>query len=53
MDIEEQINALGLGETFVKNLISPSLEGTVYQLTVYGCTADSFRIHIIDQSCLV
>jgi hypothetical protein len=44
VDVEEQTNALGLGNTFVKNLISPSLEGTVHQLRVYGCMADSFRI---------
>jgi hypothetical protein len=53
VDVKEQLNALVLGDTFVKNLISPSLEGTAHQLTVYGCTADSFRICIIDQSSLV
>jgi hypothetical protein len=38
-DVEEQLNALSLGDTFVKNLISPYLEGNIYQLVIFGFTA--------------
>ena len=54
MDVVEQTNALGLGDTLEKNPILPSLvEGTVYHLIAYGFTTGSFYIHIIDQSSLV
>ena len=49
MDVVEQTNALGLGDTLEKNPILPSLvEGTVYHLIAYGFTTGSFYIHIID-----
>ena len=54
MDVVEQTNALGLGDTFEKNPILPSPEeGTVYHLIAHGFTTGSFYIHIIDQSSLV
>ena len=54
MDVMEQTNALGLGDTLEKNPISPSLvEGSVYHLIAHGFTASSFYIRIIDQSSLV
>ena len=54
MDVVEQTNALGLGDTLDKNPNSPSLvEGTVYHLIAHGFTAGSFCIRIIDQSSLV
>ena len=54
VDVMEQTNALGLGDTFEKNPISPSLiKGTVYHLITHDFTGGSFYIHIIDQSSLV
>jgi hypothetical protein len=53
VDVVEQTNALSLGDTF-ENPISPSLvEGTTYHLIAHGFTADSFYIHIVNQSSLV
>ena len=54
VDVMEQTNALGLGDTLEKNPILPSLvESTVYHLIAHGFTAGLFYIHIIDQSSLV
>ena len=54
MDVVEQTNALGLGDTFEKNPISPlPEEGTVYHLIAHGFMAGSFYIRIIDQSNMV
>ena len=54
MDVMEQNNALGLGDTLEKNPISSSLvEGVVYHLVTHGFTVGSFYIHIINQSSLV
>ena len=54
VDVVVQTNALGLGDTFEKNPISPSPEeGTVYHLITHGFMASSFFIHIIDQSSMV
>ena len=54
VDVVEQTNTLGLGDTLEKNPISPSLvEGTVYHLIAHGFTVGSFYVHIIDQSSLV
>ena len=54
MDVVEQTNALGLGDTFEKNPILPSPEeGTVYHLIAHGFMAGSFYIRIIDQSNMV
>ena len=54
VDVVEQTNALGLGDTLEKNPISSSLvEGIVYHLIAHGFTAGSFYIRIIDQSSLV
>ena len=54
VDVVEQTNALGLGETLEKNPISHSLiEGIIYHLIAHGFMAGSFYIHIIDQSSLV
>lgn len=38
-DVEDQLNALSLGDTFVKNLISPYSESNIYQLVIFGFTA--------------
>ena len=53
MDVVEQTNALGLGDTLEKNpfLTSPE-EGIVYHLIAHGFTVGSFYICIIDQSSL-
>ena len=49
MDVLEQTNALGLGDTLDKNPISPSpVEGTFYHLIAHGFMAGSFYIRIID-----
>jgi hypothetical protein len=54
MDVVEQTNALGLGDTLEKNPISPLLiEGTAYHLIAHAFMAGSFYIHIINQSSLV
>ena len=54
MDVVEQTNALGLGDTLEKNPISPSLvEGMVYHLIAHGIMIGSFYVHIINQSSLV
>ena len=54
VDVAEQTNALGLGDTLEKNPISSSLvEGVVYHLVTHGFTVGSFYIHIINQSSLV
>ena len=49
LDVVEQTNAFGLGDTLEKNPISPSPEeGTVYHFIAHGFTASSFYICIID-----
>ena len=49
MDVVEQTNALGLGDTFEKNPISPfPKEGTVYHLIAHGFTVGLFYICIIN-----
>jgi hypothetical protein len=49
VDVVEQTNALGLGDTLEKNPISPSfIEGTVYHLIAHGFTSGLFYIRIID-----
>ena len=54
MDVVEQTNALGLGDTLEKNPILSSLvDGTVYHLIAHSFTAGSFYIRIIDQSSMV
>ena len=54
MNVVEQTNALGLGDTLEKNPISPSLvEGTVYHLIAHGFTDGLFHIRIIDQGSLI
>jgi hypothetical protein len=54
MDVVEQTNALGLGDTLEKNPILPSfVDGTINHLVTHGFMAGSFCIHIIDQCSLV
>ena len=54
VDVGEQTKALGLGDRFEKNPISPSPEEcTMYHLIAHGFMAGSFYIRIIDQSNMV
>ena len=54
VDVTEQTNALGLGDTLEKNPTSPLLVvDTVYHLIAHGFTARLFCIRIINQSSLV
>ena len=49
LDVMEQTNAFGLGDTLEKNPISPfPKEGTVYHLIAHGFTAGLFYIRIIN-----
>ena len=49
MNVVEQTNALGLGDTLEKNPILPSfVEGIVYHLITHGFTTGSFYIRIIN-----
>ena len=54
VDVVEQTNALDLGDTLEKNLISSLfVKDTVYHLIAHGFMASSFYIHIIHQGSLV
>ena len=54
VDVVEQTNALGLGDTFEKNPITaPFIEDTVNHCIEHGFTAGSFHICTINQSILV